>query len=179
MEDLVDADIEAVFARFVRPVLVEHGYTPNEHTYRRRVEFGVYAIFDFGVRPWVPGQRLLWASFGVVLHKPRPWLPQDLQAQVARDPGIEKAQFRGQLRPPEGYALEVPAPGWTLLSGVSVEPLGPALVDGVEGVAMPLISQVLDGERRMAVLTHPDAHTHGLPPFIYDTSGGEPIYQNW
>lgn len=175
----MDTDVEAVLNRSVRPLLVSRGYVASGHLYRHLVEFGTYAIFDFGVRPWIPGQRLMQAKFGVVLHKPRPWLPQDLQEQVATDPGIEKAQFWGALLPPGHYACDVPITEWTLRDGQSLDPIGPLMVDRIETAALPLIAAVLQGERRMAELEHPDAVTSGRAPQFINAPLGGPLYRDW
>jgi hypothetical protein len=175
----MDADVAAVLDSSVGPFLESRGYTASDYTYRSFVEFGTYAIFSFDVMTWVPGQRLMHARFGVVLHKARPWLPRDLQEQVAIDPGIEKAQFSGALLPSGGYASDVPMTGWRLLDGESVDAIGPVLVDRIDTVALPLIAAVLNGERRMAALSHPEVQTSGRAPHFINEPHGEPLYRDW
>jgi hypothetical protein len=163
--------LDELIRDYVHPLLREHGYKKQGRTFRLKSGVADYGIVTLSTERTGPGVVAFFVTCGVVIPKERPWLSEELQAGVRKDPGIEKAQYMASLLPSPGAA-------WTRLSGSPVnsiwgldlaEPntrVGEELRTTLAGEVIPLLDHLL-GQRGGSVGDTPYLSTSAaLPPFV-------------
>jgi len=105
--------LDELIRDYVNPLLRKHGYKKQGRTFRLQSGVADYAVITFSTERTAPGYVAFYVQCGVVIPKDRPWLSEDLQAEVRKDPGIHKAQYTGNVLPS-------PSAAWTRISGSPV-----------------------------------------------------------
>lgn len=137
--------LDAILREFVAPRLASRGFARRGRTFRRRGSNGNFEIVAFTVEQTPPTVTAFYVQVGVAIPVERPWLSEQLRAELAaKPPGIAKARYVAKVMPPieHSFAKIVGRrldETWGIKSDAPIAALGLDLAEMLESEVLPIV----------------------------------------